>query len=103
MGILVKILGWLWIAAGFLFFIKPNMLARILQKRSIRRIKKYLFAFAIFAGILLIKTLWGIEGILPKVIMVMGLVAIIKGLFLIKGKVAERITGWFSKQPVSFF
>ncbi len=100
---LAKILGWLFVGIGILFFIRPNTLREKLKKKSIKRIKKYLCIIAISIGILLIKASWGIKGILAKAIIVLGILAIVKGFFFIKGKASEKVIVWFSKQSLLLF
>jgi len=100
--VLTRILGWLWIVGGSLFFIKPGLLKRKLQKKSIRRVKKYLCLVAIFAGFILMKVSREIRGALSKITMILGVLGVIKGFIFIKNKTSERIIEWFSKQSLSF-
>lgn len=98
-----KIFGWFWIIMGILFLIKPAMLRNKLQKKSFKILKKYLFAIAIILGLFLIGVGLKHQGILSKIIMVLGIIGVLKGFFFIKSKAAEKIVGWVIKQPLSFF
>jgi hypothetical protein len=100
---LIKLLGWFWIITGILFFLKPEMLRRRLQKKTLKNLKKYLFLIVITLSIFLISAAWRSEGLLSKVVMVLGIIGIFKGFFLLKAKAAEKILGWFIKQPSIFF
>lgn len=71
----------------------------MLKKKALRKIRKYLFAGAITVGILLISTGWKYEGLLPKILVIVGIVAIFKGVFFLKLRAADKATGWILKQP----
>ncbi|MFH1622637.1 MAG: hypothetical protein ABIA97_05925 [Candidatus Omnitrophota bacterium] len=88
---------------GILFFLRPQMLRNKLQKKTYRYIRRLLFVVAIFLGILLISAGFKTEGFLSKFLMLLGIIGIIKAVFFIKAKSAEKILNWFLKQPIPFF
>ena len=96
---LVKILAWFWIITGIVFLFWPQILKKRLQKKSYKIVKKYLFSIAIFFGILLITAAWRAEGGLAKLLFILGLIALFKGIFLLKAKTSEKIIQWYAKQP----
>lgn len=100
---LAKILGWIWIITGILFFLKPHMLRNRLQKKSIKKIRKYLFATALGLSSMFLGIAWNSKGILAKIVFVFGIIGIFKSLFLLKAKTSEKLIAWFSKQPLEFF
>ncbi|RKY33577.1 MAG: hypothetical protein DRP68_01945 [Candidatus Omnitrophota bacterium] len=100
---LAKILGWLFIVLGTFFFLKPAFFKKILVRKSIKKVRKLLFLLAITVGILFISASWKMKEFLPKLIMVLGIVIIIKDFFFIKGKISEKLLGWFSKKPLIYF
>jgi uncharacterized protein YjeT (DUF2065 family) len=87
---------------GLVFLLYPEGLRRRLRKKALRRIRRYFFAAAVFLGILLISAGWKYEGILPKILVLIGIIAILKGLFFLKSKAADKITEWILEQPVLF-
>jgi len=88
---------------GLLFLLYPESLRKRLRKKALRKIRKYLFAGAITLGILLISTGWRYEGLLPKILVFVGVVAIFKGVFFLKSRAADKVTEWILKQPVISF
>ena len=100
---LAKILGWFFIGMGMLFILKPQILQNKLRRKSAKVLRKYLFLIAVFFGILLFKAGWGHPGFLPKIIMILGIVAIFKGVFLLKAKASDKILKWYAGRPLIFF
>ena len=66
-------------------------------------IKKAYFAIGIFFGIMLISVGLKATGAISKIILVIGLIALIKAFFLIKTKAAERLVEFFLKQSLITF
>ena len=95
--------GSLFIMLGILFLLYPESLRKRLRKKAIRKIRRYLFAGAITLGILLVSTGWKYEGFLPKILVLIGIVAILKGVFFLKSSAADKVTEWILRQPVIFF
>lgn len=100
---LLNIIGWVYLIFGALYLIKPDWLQSRLKKKSTKKLKRIFFAIALFMGILLIKATWGMEGLIPKIIMVMGFIAILKALFFLKAKAAENLIQWWIDRPTSFY
>jgi uncharacterized protein YjeT (DUF2065 family) len=100
---LAKLLGWLFIIAGILFLLKPQMLRKRFQKKSLKALKKYLFVIVMFLSILFITAALRTSGILSKILLVLGIVGIFKGFFFLKAKIAGRIIEWYGKQSLAFF
>ena len=100
---LVKIIGWIWLFWGVIFLIWPKFLMKKLQKQSFKKIKKLLFGIALFLGIILISAAFKSTGAASKVLAVLGIIAIIKAFLFLKSKASEKLTGWFTDKPVSFF
>ena len=97
------ILGFLFIILGVLFLLFPESLRKRLRKKALRKIRRYLFAGGIALGIVLISAGWQYEGLFPKIFVLIGIIAIFKGVFFIKSKSADKVTEWILKQPVVFF
>ncbi|HDZ77191.1 MAG TPA: hypothetical protein ENH41_03815 [Candidatus Omnitrophica bacterium] len=98
-----KIVGWFWIIVGVLFLLKPAMLKNKLQKKSFKKIKKYLFLLAVILGGILVSIGFKYSGFFPKLVMVLGIISIVKGFYFLKGKAAEKVLGWFLNKPLIFF
>ena len=100
---LVKIFGWMWVVAGILFLWKPQLLKNRLQKKSLKRLRKYTFLLAIFLGLLLIGVARNFHSLLAKIIMVLGIIGVFKGIFLLKAKTADKLIQWSAARPLIFF
>lgn len=100
---LVKLIGWLWIAGGVLFLLKPDILKNRLKKKGLRKVKRILFSIATAGGIFLIIASGKMDGVLAKIMAILGIVAIIKGVFLLKSKLSEKLLDWAGKQSLVYF
>ena len=100
---IINIIGWIWLAAGIIFLIMPGILRWRIQKKGKKIIRRYLFAIAVLPAVLLLAIGFKAGGILPKAVMIIGLILLIKGIFLVKSKAGERIVGFLKKQPTGFF
>jgi len=100
---LAKIVGWLWIITGVFFMLKPHILRRRLEKKSAKKIKKYLFAIVMAFSAMLLGVAWKSEGILAKVLFVIGIIGVFKAFFFLKAKASEKLIDWISKQPAEIF
>jgi len=100
---LLKFLGWFWVLSGILFLFNPEFLRHRLKKKSVRKIRRLFFALAVGLGLLLINATLGVPGLLAKILLVMGFIAILKGLFFLKAQAAEGIITWCLEQPIGFY
>ena len=72
---------------------------RKLEKKARRTIGRYLFALTAFLGALRVSTGFEYSGVLPKALMVIGVLLILKGLHFLRGKSAEMVMEWLLKVP----
>ena len=94
-----NILGGIFVLVGVFFLLYPETLRRRLRSKAIWKLRRYFFAAALSFGILLISVGWRYEGFLPKVLMLVGIVALLKGLLLLNSKAAEKVTAWIQERP----
>jgi len=95
-----NILGGIFVLLGVLFLLYPEALRRRLRRKAIWKLRRYFFAAAFSLGILLISVGWRHEGLLPKVLMLIGIVALLKGLLLLNSRAAETVTAWILERPI---
>ncbi len=102
---LTKVLGWFWITIGIIFLLKPEILKRRMQRKSAKKLKKFMFMIAVTLGTLLIVSGWKFPGggVLSKIIIIFGIIGIIKGFFFLKTKAIEKIVEWYSQKPLIFY
>ncbi len=97
---LSNIIGGIFIFLGVLFLLYPEWFRKSLRKKALRRIRRYFFAAMLFFGVMLFSAGWRHSGILPKILMVAGLLAVLKGLLLLKSKATDEVTAWILERPV---
>ena len=87
----LSILGWFWIITGALFLLRPDMLRRRLQKKSTKIVKRYLFVIILFFASMLVAAGLKAHGVPAKIIMILGVIGVFKGLFLLRAKASDKI------------
>ncbi|MGD2279446.1 MAG: hypothetical protein PVH45_05075 [Candidatus Omnitrophota bacterium] len=100
---LAKILGVIWILLGILWFFKPEALQNRLKKKMNRKMKWIIFGFVVMFGFIMIGSVFKTSGILPKVIGIIGMILVIKGIILITSKTSDKIFGWLEDRPLKIF
>ena len=100
---IAKIIGYLLVVFGGLFFVKPNLLQARLKGKAAKQVRRILFAIALFFGILLISVTWKYHGLLPKIILLIGIIAILKSFYFLKAKSSGKAIEWMVKQPIHYF
>jgi uncharacterized protein YjeT (DUF2065 family) len=100
---IARIIGWLWIILGIISLIKPEFLKRRFQKKGLKKFRRIFFAIAFILGGYLILLSWRMPGLLSKIVMLIGIIIVFKGMFLLRAKTAEKIVDWFSNQPLTYF
>jgi uncharacterized membrane protein len=100
---LLKLLGWFWLITGLIFLLKPMSLRNRLKKQSTKKIRKFIFGIGLVLGLLLINATWGIPGLLSKIVLIIGVIAIIKAVFFLKAEASAKTIEWFLAQPAKFY
>lgn len=100
---LVRIVGYIWLAVGILFLIRPQMLKNRLLKKGLRRLRKYFILLALALGGLLIPIGFKFQGIFAKIVMILGILAIFKGFLLLNSKTSAAFMDWAAKLPLRYY
>jgi hypothetical protein len=98
-----KIIGWLWIAVGIFWFLRPKIIIRHFKKglnKHLRRI--FIILLFLMAGIFLWATKFA-NSLLAKILLIFAILAIVKGLFIARSKIFEKVFNWWSQQPLWFW
>ena len=98
-----KIVGTISIITGLLWLLRPEALKNRLKKKMNRKLKLTVYVFIIIFGFLLIGSVLGARGILPKIVGIIGMVITIKGILLITSKTSEKMSEWVANKPLQFF
>lgn len=100
---LSTVLGIISIITGALWLYKPEGLRNRLTKKMNRKLKLIVYGFVIVFGFMIVGSVLGASGFLPKVVGIIGLVIAIKGIFLITTKTSEKMSDWLADKPLSFY
>ena len=96
------IIGSFFILMGIFSLFYPEFLRSRLRRKAVRKVKRYLFFGAFSLGILLISAGWKQNGILPKIIVLAGIIIILRGMFFLRTKVSDKVAQWILDQPEHF-
>jgi len=94
------LIGLVFILFGVLSLLFPESLRRSMRRKAVWKLRRYFFIAAVSFGILLISAGWKQEGILPKLLMCLGVVALLTGLLVLNLKATEHVTAWILERPV---
>ena len=100
---MAKILGIIWIALGLLWSAKPQLLRNRLMRKMNRKMRWTVYGFMLMFIFLLIGSIIKAQGLLPKIIGLIGMIIVVKGILLITSKTSEKMSGWWAKRPLVFF
>ncbi len=100
---LANLAGWFLIIIGVIFFLKPELLRKRLQRKSHKTARKILFSLIIVISSFIITLAFKTQGALSKILGILGIIGIVKGFLLIKGKLADKLLDLYIKQPVGVF
>ncbi len=98
-----KILGILFLLLGILFFLKPHLFLRWIQRKAHKRLKVLLFGILFSLGGGLLKIGFSQPGWPAKVLMFVGLILLIKGIFILKAKAFQHILEISSRIPIKVY
>ncbi|MCH7870987.1 MAG: hypothetical protein IID33_04740 [Planctomycetes bacterium] len=99
MRLLLGILSWSWIVLGVWWFFRPAGIRRRFE-RKYRRYARWtlLVIFFVVAGVVF-STGRSIGGFTGTVLIVVAVIALLKGLLFARGKVSDAVLDWWGNQP----
>lgn len=100
---LAIILGWVLIAMGTLYLLKPEALRKRMQKQGLKKVRGYLFFLTILVALLFVGAAVNLPGIWGKVLFALGIIGIIKAFFFLQAKAAEKMINWIFTMPLMLF
>ena len=103
MRLLLGILSWSWIVLGVWWFFRPAGIRRRFEKKY-RRYARWtlLVIFFVVAGVVF-SAGRSIGGFTGTVLIVVAVIALIKGLLFTRGKVSDAVLDWWGNQPTSTY
>lgn len=97
------IVGAIVILLGLGCFLKPEKLKQSMGKKVRKTMRRYVFALALAMGSLLISAGWAHEGLFAKVVVILGVIAIVKAALFLRSSASDAIAEWALKQPLWVF
>lgn len=95
-----KIVSLLWIALGICWIMRPQSLRRRFTKKVKKTRRKVLFLIALLAGGLFLSAAKYASGLLANVFLIAGVLGVIKGVFFLTSKAADRMLDWWAEKPL---
>jgi len=100
---IAKIIGLIWIVWGILILIKPEILRKKLQTKGSKKLKKNLFLLTLFLSITLIMASFKASGLLPKILLVLGIMGIFKAFIFLKSKASDKLIAFASSLSLTVY
>ena len=99
-----KLLGFFLIIFGGIWSIKPTLLQRFIQKKSLKKIRRILFWLLLFFGAYCVSIAISLKGLVSKFgVFLLGIFIIIRGFSFLKAKISEKVVQKLSAVPLSRF
>ena len=95
-----KITGLAWIILGVWWIMRPQGIRRRFAKKVKRTRRKILFLAGILVAGLFFSAARYAHGALANIFLIAGILGIIKVVFFLTSKTAERIIDWWAEQPL---
>lgn len=100
---IAKIIGLIWVVWGILILVKPEILRKKLQTKGIKKLKKNLFLLTLFLSITLIIASLKASGLLPKVLLILGIIGIFKAFIFLKSKASDKLIAFSANLSLSVY
>jgi hypothetical protein len=95
--------GWAYMILAIWWFFRPKRIRNVFE-RSFRRKMRWLLVVVTFAvGGVIFGAGRDIGGWVGTLLVVIGIVALLKGLFFLSGKASDKVFDWWAKQPDSVY
>ncbi len=99
----VIMLGWAYMILAVWWFFRPKRIRKVFE-RSFRKSARLLFITLTFAlGSLIFSAGKEIDGWVGTLLIVIGIVGLLKGLFFLSGKATDKVFDWWASQPDSTY
>ncbi len=93
----------IWIVVGTFGALKPEGLKNKMRKKIDRKMKRVVYAFIFVFGFSLVASVFKMHGIISKIVAVVGLFVLIKGIMLVTSKTSEKVFTWWAERPLGYF
>ena len=98
-----KIFGILWVLLGVLWSLKPGVLRNRMKNKMSRKMKWVVLGFIVVMGFTLLGSVVKAKVLYFKIIGLIGLIIVMRGIFLVTAKTSGKISGWLEERSLLFF
>lgn len=98
-----KLCAWSWILLGLWWLFRPRGMQKRLDGRLHRTSRRGLFVVLFVCGGVLFGAARDVGGLAGVVLFVIGIIAILKGLLLLRARAGEAILEWWRDRPLWFY
>jgi len=95
-----KVIGLLWICLGIWWIMRPEGLKRRFRRMIKKGRRKMLFLVVLLIAGLFLSGARYSHGILANILLVAGILGIIKALFILSSKLADKAIDWWLERPL---
>ena len=99
MRLLLFILSWSWIILGVWWFFRPAGIKRCFEKRYRKSSRWLLLVVLVASAGVLFSAGRQVGGLWGTILAVLSVIAVLKGLLFVRGKISDTVLDWWSAQP----
>jgi len=100
---MAKIVGYIWIILGIIWILRPGAFRERLRRKASRKLRRVFYGALFIFGIAIAGSLLRINGFLPRVMGILGILLIFKSLFLYFSRASDKLWEWWGRQPLPVF
>ena len=97
------IVGIFWMLIGLIGIIKPVFIHNFFRKKTGKRQFKLIIVVILLLGSVFFELFFISESILLRVLVVIGFVAVVRGILMLNKKTGEKVSNYLSKLPIFYF
>lgn len=100
---ITNVFGALWTVAGLYVLLCPKVLLKRLRRRGTRQLRGILVMIGLFLSGTLISFGAHYQGVVPKLLMAVGIVGLVKSLLFVRRRSMEALVNFAGNMPLSVF
>ncbi|MDP8261493.1 MAG: hypothetical protein P9M01_04035 [Candidatus Kappaea frigidicola] len=97
------IVGIFWMLIGLIGIVKPVFIHNFFRKKTGKRQFKLIIVVILLLGSVFFELFFISESILLRVLVVIGFVAVVRGILMLNKKAGEKISNYLSHVPFFYF
>lgn len=98
-----KIAGIFWMAMGIIGFIHPKFIQDLFKKKAKKKNFKLFISFLLFFGSFALSLFFRFEGIMFKILIIIGFVALFKMFLIINSTISNKVNKYLVKINKNYY